>query len=94
VRNLGSMRKLATALCVLLAMLAVVAPAAADDGIKLPKSDVPVTLDDAGSFDVDVKASTPTPEEISENRRELVSSVSAEKFVEGVSLAITLWWIF
>lgn len=80
-------------LCVLLAaMLAIAAPAAAEGRIKLPKSDVPIMLEDAGSFDVE--ASVPRPQEVDENRRELASAVSAEKFVEGVALAIKLWWIF
>lgn len=83
-------KKLAV-LCVLFAALAIAAPAAADE-IKLPKSDVPVMLEDAASFDVD--ASAPTPQEIDESRRELASAVSAEKFVEGVVLAITLCLIY
>lgn len=59
------------------------------DGVdNIPVSDRPVTLDDADLFNVG--GNWLASEEIAEQRRALANAISAEKWLDGAKVAVSL----
>ena len=59
------------------------------DGVdKMPVSDRPVTLEDADLFNVG--GNWLASEEITEQRRALANAISAEKWLDGAKVAVSL----